>query len=192
MASRTLVLSLTLSLLPALLAAQTPRPAQTRATEVPRSHVTIEGAAGTTLDGGFVVSAAAGVSPTPWLTLLAEGQTFHLPTRHRTFASGGGYGESVFTTWAFGGEMRIGVPVTRRLTPYGVVGMSTGTWKSNVDDFFPRQDSGGIVSIHAGGGVRIAVRRHLSLFADARLSLGAAGEDLMAYVPIRGGLAWEF
>jgi hypothetical protein len=28
--------------------------------------------------------------------------------------------------------------------------------------------------------------------ADARLTLGGDGEDLLAYVPIKGGLAWSF
>jgi hypothetical protein len=142
-----------------------------------------------------VVSTSVGVSPAPWLTLLAEGEAFHVATRHSTFVSSYGYGTSAargFTTYTAGGEIRIGAPATRRVTPYGALGMRAGTWQSNVDDTFPQRDSGRVFSVHAGGGVRVAMRRHLSLIVDARMTLGIAGEDVLGYLPIKGGLAWEF
>ena len=43
-----------------------------------------------------------------------------------------------------------------------------------------------------GGGVRVRLRHNLGVVADARLTLGGDGEDLLAYVPIKGGLAWSF
>src|SRR5690349_1775183 len=125
---------------PGALAAQTAQSAHTASpasSEVNRTQVTIEAAAGTTLDGGTVVSTSVGVRARSWLTLLAEGEAFHLPTRHSVFATSDGYygvsDERGFTTYMFGGEMRIGVPVNRRVTPFGAVGIGAGRWESNVE-----------------------------------------------------------
>jgi hypothetical protein len=199
MVSRIFVLFLTFALAPAVLSAQTAARSSgawstSEARGLPR--FTLEGAAGSTLGDGPVVSISGGVSPSPWVMLLAEGEVFHVPSQHRTFVTSDGYhGASVrrgFTTYVFGGEMRIGAPVGRRVTPYGAVGMGIGTWRSNVDQYSPRRDGGRIVTVHAGGGVRVALRRHLSLIADARWTLGVSYDSVIGYVPIKGGLAWDF
>jgi hypothetical protein len=188
MMPRMLVLFMTATLTPGALAAQT-------SSEASRPRATLEAAGGTTRNGGYVLSTSAGFSPARWLTLLAEGEALHIPTRHSSFTAGGGYGFSDargFTTYELGGVVRIGAPMTRRVAPYGTVGIGAGTWRSNVDETFPSRDGGGIVSLHAGGGVRVALRRQLSLIAEARMALGIAGEDVVGMVPIKAGLAWMF
>ena len=95
MVSRIFVLFLTSALAPAALSAQTTdgssaAPSTTsEARWLPR--FTLEGAAGSTLGDGPVVSISGGVSPAPWLMLLAEGEVFHVPSQHRTFVTSDGY-----------------------------------------------------------------------------------------------------
>lgn len=188
MVPRMLVVFMTATLTPGALAAQT-------SSEGWRPRATLEAAGGTTRHGGYVLSTSAGFSPAPWMTLLAEGEALHIPTRHSTFTTPGGYGVSAsrgFTSYELGGVVRIGMPITRRVAPFGTAGIGAGTWRSNVDETFPRRDSGGIVTLHAGGGVRFALRRQLSLIAEARMALGIAGEDVVGIVPIKAGLAWTF
>ena len=61
-----------------------------------------------------------------------------------------------------------------------------------MDRHFSRRDSGPVCSANVGGGVRVRMRRNLSVVADARLALTVAGESVIGYMPIRGGLAWDF
>lgn len=197
MGLKVVLLSLAFALTPGLLNAQTLAsvPAQASSERHTGRRGTLEGTAGTTLDGGFVVSASGGVAPASWLMLLVQGESFHVPTRHSTWVADYGYGTSAtrgFTTFVLGGEVRVIAPVARRVVPYVALGISAGTWQSNVDEYFGERDRGRIVTAHAGGGVRIPVRRHLSLVADARWALGVSYDSVIGYVPIRGGLAWDF
>ena len=176
---KTVVFSLALALMPGLLAAQA----------LPGS--TLEGTAGLTPWGGYVQSASVGFYVAPWVTLLVQGERFHVPTRHRTFVNGSSISRG-FTTLVLGGEARVGVPLSGRVSGYVALGIGAGAWGSHVDQYSRERDSGPVVAANAGGGVRIRMRRKLSVVADARFALAVAGESVLGYVPIRGGLAWDF
>jgi hypothetical protein len=188
---KTVVFSLVLALMPGLLAAQTlPGGYPARGTRTAKG--TLEGTAGSTFQGGYVQSASVGFSPAKWVTLLVQGERFHVPTRYRTFVNGGSSITRGFTTLVLGGEVRVGIPTSRRVSGYVALGMGRGAWGSNVDQYSRERDSGPVVAANAGGGVRIRMRRNLSVVADARLALAVVGESVLGYVPIRGGLAWDF
>ena len=190
---KTVVFSLVLALMPGLLAAQTlpgGYPAAS-ARDTRTAKATLEATAGLTSRGDYVQSASVGFSPAPWVTLLVQGERFHVPTRYRTFDNGSSISRG-FTTLVLGGEVRAGVPTSGRVSGYVALGIGAGAWGSNVDQYSRERDSGPVVAANAGGGVRIRLRRNLSVVADARLSLAVAGESALAYVPIRGGLAWDF
>ena len=190
---KTVVLSVMLALTPGLLAGQAladePIAASARSARVARR--TLEGSAGVTLGGGYVQSASLGLAPSPWLTLLVQGERFHVPTRHKIYPNGSSITRG-FTTLVMGGEVRVGAPVSRRVFAYSALGLGIGEWGSNVDRFSKRRDSGPVYTAYVGAGVRVRMRRNLSVVTDARCALSAAGESLLGYVPIRGGLAWDF
>jgi hypothetical protein len=190
---RTVVLALTVAVSPGLLAAQTlpGRHTAASARNTGAAKLTLEGTAGLTTQGGYVQSASLGFSPSPWVTLLVQGERFHVPTRHRTFSNGSSTTRG-FTSLLLGGEVRVGLPTSGRVSGYAALGVGGGAWGSNVDQHFSERDSGPVYAGNVGGGVRIRVRPNLSVVADARLALALAGDSLLAYVPIRGGLAWDF
>jgi hypothetical protein len=47
-------------------------------------------------------------------------------------------------------------------------------------------------AIFFGGGIHLPLRQQLSLFADARMMVGAEAGELLAVAPLRAGLAWRF
>ena len=78
------------------------------------------------------------------------------------------------------------------MSGYAALGIGAGAWGSNVDRHFSGRDSGPVYSANVGGGVRVRMRRNLSVVADARLALAVGSDSAIVYVPIRGGLAWDF
>ena len=80
------------------------------------------------------------------------------------------------------------------MSGYAAFGIGAGAWRSNVDRHFGSRDGGPVYSANVGGGVRVRMRRDLSVVVDARLSLSVAADDesVIGYVPIRAGLAWDF
>ena len=192
MLAKTLAFSLIFALTPALLAAQTlgggqPAPARNSGP----ARLTLEGAAGLTLQRGDVQSASAGFSPVPWLTLLVQGERFHVPTRVSYFQNGSSISRG-FTTLVLGGEVRVTAPMSARVSVYTGLGMGAGRWGSNVNEHFQRRDRGPVRAVYLGGGVRVRMRGNLSAVVDARLAIAGGGESVIGYVPIRGGLAWDF
>lgn len=190
---KAVVFSLVLALMPGRLAAQTLPGAYPAASarDTRTAKGTLEGTAGLTSRGDYVQSASVGFSPAPWVTLLVQGERFHVPTRYQTFVNGSSISRG-FTTLVLGGEVRVGVPTSGRVSGYVALGIGAGAWGSNVDRHFSRRDSGPVCSANVGGGVRVRMRRNLSVVADARLALTVAGESVIGYMPIRGGLAWDF
>src|SRR5688572_26343803 len=126
-----IVLSLILALTPGLLAAQTLVGGYSAAPSTGAGKRVLEATAGSTTQGGDVQSASVGFSPSPWVTLLVQGERFHLPTRHRTFPNGSSITRG-FTTLILGGEIRVGVPTSRRVSGYAALGIGGGAWESNV------------------------------------------------------------
>jgi hypothetical protein len=190
---KTVVLSVILALTPGLLAAQT-LPGGHAAAPARDTHAgrrTLEATAGSTSGGGYVLSTSAGFSPTPWVTLLAQGEAFHVPTRH-TESFHGTSTTRGFTTLLLGGEVRVGPPVSGQVSGYAAFGIGGGGWGSNVDRHFSERDSGPLCAANVGGGVRVRMRRNLSVVVDARLALAVGGENVIGYMPIRGGVAWNF
>src|SRR5687767_10664918 len=128
---KTLALSLIFALSPGLLAAQTLGGGQAApARNSGPARLTLEGAAGLTLQRGYVQSAAAGFSPVPWLTLLVQGERFHVPTRVSYFQNGSSVSRG-FTTLVLGGEVRVTAPMSPRVSVYTGLGMGAGRWGSN-------------------------------------------------------------
>jgi hypothetical protein len=190
---KTIVLSLLFAVVPCLGATQT-----LTGGDAPLAHgetrpgrFTVEVTAGSTLRGGSVQSASVGFLPAPWLTLLVQGERFHEPTRVNYFENGSSISRG-FTTLVVGGEVRVGVPTSRRVSGYGALGLGTGTWQSNVNQFFRERNSGPVRTAYAGGGARFRIHRNLSVVADARVALAVSDDSVFGYVPIRAGLAWDF
>ena len=186
---KTVVLSVILALTPGLLAAQTlpGGHAGAPARDTHAGRRTLEVTAGSTSGGGFLLSTSAGFSPAPWLTLLVQGERFHVPTRHTAFSTTRG-----FTTLVLGGEVRVGPPAPGKVSGYAALGIGAGVSGSNVDRHFEGRHSGPVYAANVGGGVRVRMGRNLSVVADARLTLAVGSDSAIAYVPIRGGLAWDF
>lgn len=153
---------------------------------------TVEAAAGLTTQADAIVSAAVGYSPIRALTFVFEVERLHVPKETTFFDNGRGVSvQSGFTSNMFNGQLRATLPVNRRLSVYGMVGMGAGTWGR---DEGTRHDGGGFVGPLLGGGVRAAVRPGLSLFASmkAGLLIGTDDDSLWGYFPVQGGVAWSF
>ena len=137
----------------------------------------------------IVEAASVGFSPSPWVTLLVQGERFHVPTRHRTFPNGSSTTRG-FTNLVLGGEVRLGVPTSGRVSGYAALGIGGGAWGSNVDQHFSERDSGPVYTGNVGGGVRIRhavrndgerTRRH-----RGELRPGAAADEPDDARPRRG------
>ena len=185
--------SLVFLLVPRLLSAQTSGTEwQSGATEQSRLHrFSLHVAAGSTIQGGDLQSAAIGYSPTPRLTLLVSGERNHQPTEVRRYENGfsatrGG------TARFFSGELRLALLEGQRPSAYVMVGMGLGVSHPNVNEIFPDRVSNGLRVVFSGAGVRVPVYRSLSVFGDARFALAAERDVLMPSLPIRGGVSWHF
>ena len=170
--------------------------AQTRGTSLHESDRhrpwTVEGAAGLTTQADAIVSAAVGYSPLRALTFVFEAERLDVPTETTYFDNGRGISvQSGFTSNMFNGQARVTLPISRRLSVFGMLGLGAGTWRREEGQ---RRDGGGFVGPLLGGGVRASVRPGLSVFASmkAGLLIGTDDDSLWGYFPIQGGLAWSF
>jgi hypothetical protein len=150
-------------------------------------------AAGPTLiDGGHSVAAGAGYSPVSRLTLLVAFERTHLSSRTRrdrnlvsNFRGG--------TLWLGSAEVRFAPLGRDRFGPFGLAGFAAGVSHPNVNAIFPNRISNDVRAIFAGGGIMAPLSERVTLFADARMMVGAEGiEGIVAVAPLRAGLAWRF
>ena len=89
-------------------------------------------------------------------------------------------------------ELRVTLLGRNRITPYGLAGLGAGVSRPNVNEIFPEPRTNGVRAIFFGGGIHVPLRQQLSLFADARVMVGAEAGELLAVAPLRAGLAWRF
>ena len=151
------------------------------------------GSAGPTLiDTGNSFAAGVGFSPTSRLTIGFNFERTHLSSR--TSREG-----SVVSSFR-GGTLLLGTAELRfapfgrgRFGPFGVAGVAAGVSHPNVNDMFPSRVTNRVGAMFFGGGVNVPLSERMILFADARMMVGAEGnEGVVAVAPARAGVAWRF
>jgi hypothetical protein len=151
------------------------------------------GSAGPTItDAGNSVAARAGFSPTSRLSFLFSFERTHLSSR----TSRDGDTVSNFR----GGTLFLGTAEVRfapfgrgRFGPFGLAGIAAGVSHPNVNDVFPTRVTNEVRAFFLGGGIDVPLSDRLSVFADARMTVGAEGtEGMVAVAPVRAGVAWRF
>jgi len=156
--------------------------------------VSVHAAGGPTLaDPGYSLAAGFGFSPTPRITLMANVERAHLPSRRQEFPGSISYFRG--GTFTLGSaELRVSLFPRDRVSPYGLVGFAAGRSRPNVTDIFPTPVANAVRAPFAGGGVQVPLGDRLSLFADLRLALivGTESDDLYALTPLRIGFSWQF
>ena len=136
----------------------------------------LHGSAGPTLiDNGYSLAGGLGFSPTSHVTVLFDVERTHLSSRLLGSA-----------------QLRV-TPLGRdRVGPYGLVGLAAGVSRPNVNEMFPDPVTNDVRAIFFGGGIHVPLKERVSLFADARMMVGAEAGELLAVAPIRAGVAWRF
>lgn len=156
--------------------------------------VALQGSAGPTItDAGRSLAAGVGFDLTPRLTLLFGVEQSHIFSRIRVDQFGGG---SAFRGGQFTlgtGELRATILGRDRVSPYVFGGFGAGRSQLNVNEYFPRPATHGARVFFFGGGVQVPLRGGLSVTGDIRMVVGVEGnEGIVAYAPIRAGIAWRF
>ena len=91
------------------------------------------------------------------------------------------------------GEVRFAPFGRGRLGPFGLAGIAGGVSHPNVNDVFPTRVTNEVRALFLGGGIDVPLSDRLSIFADARMTVGAGGtEGIVAVAPLRAGVAWRF
>jgi hypothetical protein len=163
------------------------------ATAASGQSLVVQGSAGPTMsDRGYSLSAGVGFSPGSRLTLLFGVDQSQLSSRFTSDGRGGG---SAFR----GGRITFASAEARgyllgrdRVSPYLLGGIGAGVSRPTVNDRFPDRVTNDVRAVFFGGGIHIPVGDRLSVFADARLVTGAEAGELLALLPVRGGIAWRF
>jgi hypothetical protein len=152
----------------------------------------VQGAAGATVvDTGYSLAAGLGVSPSRHFDIVAAVERTHLASRvetQRGVVSGFRGGTLTLGT----AELRVSPFGRSRVAPYGVVGFAAGVSRPNVNDLFPNPVTNDVRAMFFGGGVHLPAGERFGVFADARMTIGTEAGELLAVVPIRGGVAWRF
>ena len=153
----------------------------------------LHGGAGPTLvDRGY--SAAGGVGWSPWsrVTLTLDVERTVLSTRVTSDGRGGG---SVFRGGAItlgAAGLRLALFPPHLLTAYVESGFAAGRSTPTINDRFPDGVTNAVRAFYAGAGVQAPLGRRLAIFADARMQVGADGNETLAVAPLRAGLRWRF
>jgi hypothetical protein len=151
------------------------------------------GSAGPTItDTGNSFAAGAGFSPTSYLALVFTFERTHLSTRTRRY-------DNVASSFR-GGTLFLGTAEVRytpfrrnRVGPFALAGLATGVSRPNVSEIFRDAVTNHVQAFFVGGGVQVPVGERITVFADARMLVGAEGrEGMVAVAPARVGLAWRF
>jgi hypothetical protein len=155
----------------------------------------LQGSAGPTItDAGYSVAAGIGLSATSRLTVLFGVERTHLSSRFTTDSLGR-------LTSAFrGGTVTVGTAEVRatllrgdRVSPYLLGGFGGGVSRPHVNQTFPDRVTNQARVLFAGGGLHVPLGERLSVFGDIRMVFGAEGlEGIVAFAPVRAGVAWRF
>ena len=155
----------------------------------------LHGAAGPTVtDAGYSLAAGVGFSPTSRLTFVFGGERTHLPSELRTYPEGVTAAFRGGTLTLATGEMRFAILDRHRVGPYVLAGLAAGVSRPNVTPIFPTPVTHDVVASSFGGGMLFPFGDNLAVFADARMMLvvGTDSDEMIAILPIRGGIAWHF
>jgi hypothetical protein len=154
----------------------------------------VQGSAGPTItDSGHSLAAAVGFSPTSRLTLLFDVQRTHLFSRVTRDDHGGFSAFRGGTVTLASVELRATIRGHDRVSPYVFGGTSAGISRPNVNEIFPRPIKNQARALFFGGGIQVPLRGGMSVFADVRMVGGVEGrEGMLAFAPVRAGLAWRF
>ena len=154
----------------------------------------LQASAGPTLsDAGYSFAAGLNYSPTNRISLVFQYDHTHVSSR--TSSDGRG------TVTNFrGGTLSLGSVELRvspfgrvRVAPYGLAGLTAGISRPNVNAVFPNRVTNSAGGMFLGGGVEIPVNDRIRAFADARVLVGAEGNDgMFGALPLRAGLSWSF
>lgn len=146
----------------------------------------------TITDTGSSLAAGAGFSPASRLTIVFDVERTHLSSR--TSRDGG-----VVSSFR-GGTLLLGTiglrvePFGRnRFGPFGVAGVAAGVSRPNVNAMFPDRVTNRVGAVFVGGGVHVPFSTGMALFLEARMMVGAEGnEGIVAVAPARAGIALRF
>jgi hypothetical protein len=155
----------------------------------------LQGSAGPTMiDTGHSVSAGAGVTLSPRVSILVNWERSHMPSEVLRDELGRVTGASRRGTLTVGAaELRVALFSHDRIGPYALAGFAAGISRPNVNEIFPHAVTNDMRAVFFGGGVQLPVGGHMSVFADARLLFGVEEHDgIVGALPVRAGLAWRF
>lgn len=151
------------------------------------------GSAGPTItDAGHSFAAGAGFSPTSRLSFVFSFERTHLSrrtTRDRDTVSNFRGGTLSLGT----AEVRFAPFGRGRVGPFALAGIAAGVSRPNVNDVFPDPVTNDVRAFFFGGGIDVPLGDRLSVFADARMTVGTEGYDgIVAVAPLRAGVTWRF
>ena len=154
----------------------------------------VHGAAGPIVNArGYSLAAGVGVTAGSRVTILGSFDRTHLPTTTTPLRNGVAYTRGGTLTLG-SAEAQFSLFERSRVSPYALVGFGAGVSRPNVNDIFPNRVTNTVVAPFAGGGVRIPLGEHVTLFGDIRwmLAAGTESDELTGVVPLRAGLAFTF
>jgi hypothetical protein len=153
----------------------------------------LQGSAGpTATDAGHSLAARIGFSPASRLTVLFGVDRTHVSSR---FSTDGRDGVAAFrggTVTFAAAELRATIRGRDRVSPYVLGGFGAGVSRPNVNEMFPHRVTNNVRALFFGGGIHVPLRERISVFADARMVVGAEAGELLAIAPVRVGVAWRF
>jgi hypothetical protein len=153
----------------------------------------LQGAAGATLiDSGYSLAAGIGFTPNSRLTVLFDVERTHLSSRFSGDGRGGGAAFRGGTITFAAAELRASLFPRERVTPYVLGGLGAGVSRPNVNERFPNPVTNNVRVFFGGGGIHVPLGERISVFGDVRMVIGAEAGELLAMVPLRGGVAWRF
>ena len=155
----------------------------------------VHGSAGPTItDAGHSLAAGIGFSPNSRLTVLLGVERTHLSSRFTTDSRGHVISALRGGTITFAAaEVRATLLRRERVTPYLLGGFGVGVSRPNVNEVFTSRVTNQARVLFVGGGVQVPLRDRISVFGDVRMVFGAEGnEGIVAYAPLRAGVAWRF
>ena len=163
--------------------------------EASSQSLVLQGSAGPTItDSGHSVAAGIGFAPNSRVTLLLGVERAHLSSRVTRDSRGNVASAFRGGTFTFAAaEVRATLLGRERVSPYALGGFGAGVSRPNVNEIFPNPVTNQTRVLFAGGGLHVPLGERLSMFGEVRMVFGVEGnEGIVAFAPLRAGLAWRF
>jgi hypothetical protein len=157
--------------------------------------IVLHGSAGPNItDAGHSLAAGVGFCPTSRLTVLFSVERTHLDSRVTRDSQGRVVSAFRGGTITLGAaEVRVTLLPPERLSPYVLGGFGAGVSRPHLNETFPIRVTNQARVLFAGGGLQVPLGERITVFGDVRMVFGVEGtEGLVAYAPIRAGVAWRF